>query len=55
MTRAQEIVQETLSASNGDIRAAISALENGQYLANFGYEDSDQNVIEEAHSILKSM
>lgn len=55
MRTAAEIKKEVLEAASGDIKAAIAALEDGQYLAGAGYTDGDQETIEVAHAELKEM
>jgi len=44
-----------LEASSGDFKAARLALEDGNFLTNSGYTDSDQGRIEEAHYILSEI
>lgn len=55
MRTATEIKREVLEATSGDIKAAIAALEDGQYLAQAGYTDDDQEWIEAAHATLERM
>lgn len=55
MATAEVIKKEALGAANGDIKAAIAALESGQYLTDAGYTDEDQEAIEQAHTELKVM
>ena len=49
---AQEIIDEVLEESGGDIQSAIYALEDGEYL---GTKDWGQADIEDAWDALKSM
>lgn len=51
--RTAEIKKEVLEAASGDIKAALAALEDGQYLAQAGYTDEDQEAIEVAHAEIK--
>ena len=55
MRTAAEIKKEVLEAAEGNIPAAIAALEDGQYLAQAGYTDEDMPAIEAAHAELKEM
>jgi hypothetical protein len=51
---ARGIVDEVLKETGGDIQAAIYALEDGEWLKNAGYTDTDQEDVEAAHAELKS-
>jgi hypothetical protein len=53
MKTAEQVRIETLEAAHGDVAAAIAALEDGAYLADAGYDDDDEQAIEEAHAMLK--
>lgn len=53
MSTAEQIKKETLEAAGNDVKAAIYALEDGQYLLSAGYTDDDQEVIEVVHAELK--
>lgn len=49
---AKQLANNLLEETGGDIRAAISALEDGAALAAMGVTDSDQGLVEDAHDIL---
>ena len=47
----EAITDELIDATNQDI---LNALEDGQALATLGFDDEDQEAIEEAHFIIKA-
>lgn len=53
MRTATEIFDDVMAACDGDYAVAKAALEDGQYLADAGYTDDDQEAIEEAHDRIK--
>ncbi|NLD91391.1 MAG: hypothetical protein GX639_01855 [Fibrobacter sp.] len=55
MRTSTEIKREVLLEAEGNVQAAIAALEDGQYLAQAGYTDDDQEAIEVVHAELKEM
>lgn len=55
MRTAEEIKKAAIEAADGNVLAAIAALEDGQYLSDSGYTDEDMPAIEAAHAALKEM
>jgi len=51
--KAQDII-DRLKDQTDDLRSMIDALQDGEYLSKEGYTEGDQEIIEEAHYILKT-
>lgn len=57
---AEEIIDEIMAEVNENLpeierlQAVLDVLEDGQALANLGFDDDDQEAVEEAHYIVKN-